>query len=210
VTGGRSRALVLAATVLLGVLAGCSSDGSDGSETTIRSIEVTTTTVVATATVPPSFDPTTATAAAYADALDDGLSEGDASLGQIVVTGEQAVCIAPLQVAAIGVQTLVDQEVPPVILADPAYRYDELGLDNTQAGAMLDAYATCGADVFGLFAVALTPDQDEAIQACAVASLDRDLARTALIAALTGSLELEADLTAVVQQVVSICQPTGG
>ena len=213
-SAGRARALRLAAAslVLVVALAGCSSDDSDGADasTSVAPDATTATTLDPTATtVEAPFDPATATAEAYADALDDGLSEGSLDEGQLRVTGEQAVCMAPRWIEAIGVDALVAQEVPPGLLADPAYRFGDLGLDEAQAAEMLAAYDDCGADLYGLFALALTPDQEAAIQTCAVAEIDHDLARTALTAALTGSPSLETDLNALVTQVVDACQPGG-
>lgn len=209
------QALLLVAALSL-VLAACSSDGSDGaadggtagSDATSTSSPGPTATTAASAPDTP-FDPATATREAYVDALDDALGDGSADDGQIVVTGEQAVCIAPLWIDAITVDALVADEVSPDLLADPGYRFGPLGLSEEQADAMLDAYATCGADVYGLFALALTPDQDVPIQTCAVGKMDHELARTALVSALTGATSLEDDLNRLVSQVVDACQPTG-
>lgn len=143
---------------------GCSSDDDDGANEnmmTLEMVESTTTTTQA---------PSELTAEEYGAAFVESLAEAPAD-GPLVVSREQAECLGPKYVEAITVETLQANDVTLEEAADPAFDVSELGLDDSQGEAMIDAFAPCGVDVLEKTALFLRPLTDEQLQ-CVVDNLD--------------------------------------
>ena len=193
------RLLMCAVLVVVGVAA-CSSSDSGGaakgksSDTTSAKGSGSTTT-----TSSGPIDPTTtttpggskayldATAADYTSNLAAGFTNGKNADGDLVLTKDEATCVAPKWIDAITVATLKAKKVDPQALKDNSYSYADLGLAQSQGTKMIAAFDTCGADIYSLFltaiSVGLTPDK----AACVKANIDQATARSLLVASLIGA-----------------------
>ncbi|MCU1358038.1 MAG: hypothetical protein JWM89_3456 [Acidimicrobiales bacterium] len=192
------RLLMCAVLVVLGVAA-CSSSDSGGaakgtkSGTTTKGSGDTTTTssgpIDATTTTAPGGSKAylDATAADYTSNLAAGFTNGKNADGDLVLTKDEATCVAPKWIDAITVATLKAKKVDPQALKDNSYSYADLGLAEPQGTKMITAFDTCGADIYSLFltaiSVGLTPDK----AACVKANIDQATARSLLVASLIGA-----------------------
>ena len=143
---------------------GCSSDDDDGANENMMTLEMAESTTTTTQA------PSELTAEEYGAAFVESLAEAPAD-STLVVSREQAECLGPKYVEAITVETLQANDVTLEEAADPAFDVSELGLDDSQGEAMIDAFAPCGVDVLEKTALFLRPLTDEQLQ-CVVDNLD--------------------------------------
>lgn len=201
----------LAALLLALALGACSSNGGDDAAPTTEAADPTNTTTTdpdeVTTTTDPDDGTTTeggsggASEAGYVEALAVGLAApGDES--EVVVTRDEADCIAPAWIDIVTVDVLVDAEVAPVDLEDPDFDYTELGLSGDQGTAMIDATKQCDVDLAGQFSDFLAQDLDDTQAACLEGELntdlvDRFLAQSLVVEDLPADLRAEFDAIAL-------------
>jgi hypothetical protein len=168
---------VLCAVLLAVAVAGCGSAGSEGSPTTTTAKGTTTTADPAgtgSGDGEPSAEVSGITAEEYTAAFVSNLSSGEDDGTDLVVTEEQAECIAPKWVAVITVEKLHESGATVDALSDPGFDRTELQLDEDQGAELVAAFDPCGVDLAEKFAAALTQGLTEEQQACAVENIDRD------------------------------------
>lgn len=199
----RSTTRTFAAVALVLFVGACSSGGSDDTDpptTTTEAGEGTTT------STGPDDEPTTTGGgtdggdeADYVEALANGLAtQGDDS--ELVITEDQADCMAPAWVDIVTVETLVAAEAAPADLEDPDFSYTELGLSVEEGVALISAAMGCDVDLVGQFTEFLAQDLDPTQTACLEGELTDDLVERFLAEALVvedPSIELEAEFDAV-------------
>lgn len=205
----RSRRTVLALAAALLLLAGCSAGGSDDSaergDASSTTTEAASTTTETPSTSEPDDEPTTtvgggdsASKAAYVDAVADAMREADDS--EFPIDDEQAACLAPRWVDAIGYETLLEVGVTPEVLGgtedgDPTAEFEDV-VDRPRAEKLVDAFGECGLDLEGLFFDGLasdgsaTPEQVE----CLRGRLPDGFVRNLMVTSMDGGDEaLDAD-----------------
>lgn len=174
-----NKLLAIACALALGLVAvGCgSSGGSDGGDDT------TTTEAARTTTTAGSDGPsgTAPTAEEYTAAFVENLSNGTKEDGDLVLTEEQATCVAPRFVDAITVEVLQEQEVTVDDVAKPGFDGSGLGLSEEQGEQLVDAFEPCDVDIVALFAESLTMGLTAEQQDCAKENVDPDLTRALLV-----------------------------
>lgn len=212
----------LAVLLLVVSLGACSSNGSDeaastttteagsASSTTTEPDAETTTTTDDTTTTTGSAETTTTQGGAgggseddYNDALATGLS-AEADDSELVVTPDQAECVAPLWVDIVTVDTLRAENVAPADLEDPDFSYTGLGLSVDQGTEMIDGAVACDVDLYGQFRAFLAEDLDAAQAACLDDGLSDELLRSFLAESITVE-ELPADLEAELDGITAGC-----
>ena len=172
----RTRIGLLAAVALLALLVGCSADGSgDGSG------DSATPTSTTPSTAPDDDETTMTTDADEADEADDGDGEsGGGSLARdayveavadamrevedtdFPIDDDQADCLAPRWVDAIGYETLLDAGVTPEVLGgsedgDTTAEFEDV-VDRPRAERLVDAFGDCGIDLESFFYDGLASD----------------------------------------------------
>ena len=146
----RLAALTMAAGLLVGAAACSSSDGSDGG-----SSAKTTTTAKAsggskgagstTSTTRPDPADIEGSASDYRQALIDSYKPENAPF-----TKNQAQCLAPKWVEAIGVDTFKEAGIPPADVAKGSKSLDDIGITKAMAEAMVAAMHGCDIDTLAL------------------------------------------------------------
>lgn len=142
---------------------------------------------------------------AYVDALAANLSGGEDD-GQLVVSEQDAPCVAQGWVDIVGVDTLAGAGVDPDELADPDSNFNttDLELDVEQGRDMVEAAEDCGVDLLGQFRGFLTqglaPDQVD----CLNDELDDDFLGEVIAQALVND-EPSADLEDEFERLDSVC-----
>ena len=163
-----TRPTALAAiTVALVVLVGCSAGGSDDAASTTTTARSSTTTGATPSTT--TEDPTTTTEdgggatgaeQAYIESVADAMRAVEDS--EFPIDDEQADCLAPRWVDAIGYETLLEAGVTPEVLGgsedgDLDASFEEV-VDRGKAEKLVDAFFDCGLDLEGAFYDGLTSD----------------------------------------------------
>jgi hypothetical protein len=160
----RPRRAALAVVVALLALAGCSADGSDDAASSTTEAATSTTAAVASTT-----EATTTTEADdgasdaeqdYVDAVADAMREVEDS--EFPIDDEQADCLAPRWVDAIGYETLLEAGVTPEVLGgtedgDIDAEFEDV-VDRPRAEKLVDAFFDCGLDLEGTFYEGLASD----------------------------------------------------
>jgi hypothetical protein len=197
-------------------LAGCSADGSDDAAPSTTT-EATTTTEVTTTTEEEAEedDETTTTAADggttdaeqdYIEAVADAMRRVEDS--EFPLDDEQADCLAPRWVDAIGYETLLEAGVTPEVLGGTEdgeidATFEDV-VDRPRAEKLVDAFFDCGLDLEGLFFEGLasdgstTPEQVECLRDRLPEGFVRNLMITSMDGgdeALDEDAELEQQLT---------------
>lgn len=200
--------LVPVAALLLALSACGASGGDDAASTTTVAEETTTTADEATTTTedgPTNSSEPDGDASAYADGLAVGLTSGDEESGELVLSSDQAECVAPEWIDIIGVDTLTGADVTPQDLEDPDYQFTDLRLDADTGGDMIDAFGDCDVDIISEFYETLSADLDDEQVDCLVEELGDDQARQFLIEALVQT-DLSAELNDELERIDSVCQ----
>lgn len=154
---------VLAALVLV-VLAGCSADGSDDAaddaETSTTAPSSDTTDGERTTTTTEAAGGATGSEQAYIEAVADAMREVEDPT--FPIDDEQADCLAPRWVDAIGYQTLLDAGVTPEVLGgsedgDTSAEFEDV-VDRARAEKLVDAFGDCDLDLEQFFYEGLQSD----------------------------------------------------
>lgn len=165
----RSRRTVLGVVAALVLLAGCGSSGSEdrsdggassassttapSSDTTADGDETTTTTTDDGGDAPDSKE-------AYVQAVAESMREVEDEV--FPIDDEQADCLAPLWVDAIGYETLLDAKVSPEVLGgtedgDTDAEFEDV-VDRPRAEKLIDTFGECGVDLEDFFFEGLASD----------------------------------------------------
>lgn len=206
------------ALLLIAGLGACSSGGSDDdadrTTTTAEAegatsdpVEETTTTEADEGTTTTSDDEAEGSEADYVEAIATSLGTSDES--GLVVTPEEADCVAPEWVDVIGVDTFVDAGVAPADVAEDTFTPDELGLDVDQGLELIDAFEGCDVDVYAQYFDVLSEGLDDTQKACLEGEFDQELSRQFLAEALTQP-EPSAELEATLDDIDQTCQLSAG
>lgn len=156
--------LIAVAFALLVLIAGCSAGGSDDAAAPASDDTTTTTGRAAddTSTTEPSDDEETTTTADgssgtskqdYVDAVTDAMREVEDE--DFPIDDEQAGCLAPAWVDAIGYETLIDAGVTPEVLGgaengDTTASFEDV-VDRAMAERLVAAFGKCGIDLEQFF-----------------------------------------------------------
>lgn len=190
---------IAVAFAVVALLAACGASGDDEADSTTSGPATSTTTIDGSEPSPAGDE------GDYADALVTGLASGELDAGQLVVTDDEARCIAPKWISIIGVDALVDAGVAPEDLEDNSFDFPALGLDTDQGGEMVDVFADCDVEVYDKLYQALSVDLDETQAKCLRKELDDDLARDFLVEALVNT-DLPADLQDELDELDKTCK----
>ena len=184
-----------------------SSDGSSGSKdtTTTTSAGAKTTTTKAGTTDTADKDVSALTEKDYADAFVVGLTTGNKDKGDLVLPKSDAQCVGPKFVSAITVDILKAKGVTLAAVKDPTFSESDLGLSAQQGQAMVDSFASCGVDIFALFAEAITGGLTADQQSCAREQMDKSLANALLVKSFT-STNSQKEFTAVTDDLTAKCK----
>ena len=199
------KLLTLCCVLSLALVAvGCSSsDGSDGSgDGTATSKDKTTTTEGSTE------DVEGITADGYTSAFVINLSSGSEDEGNLVISEEQATCVAPLFVDAITVKTLQANDVTTEEIEDPSWDGTSLGLSPKQGEKLVSSFGECDVDIVALFAEGLTGGLTAEQQSCVAENIDGDLVKAALAKTFSTG-ESDAEFEAVVTALGEDCELPG-
>ncbi|WP_421121121.1 hypothetical protein ACE2AJ_07585 [Aquihabitans daechungensis] len=200
------RLLVIASVLTLAVVgAGCgSSGGSDpGGDATTTTAEVGTTTTEAS-----GEDAGGATAEEYTAAYVVNLSSGKKDEGNLVLTEEEAACVAPRFVDVITAEALREGEVTPADVEDPSFEPSDVGLSVDQGTQLVDAFGACDVDIIALFVESFTLGMTPEQQACAAENVDPDLTKALLVKSLSTE-EADAEFEAVLDDLDADCNLPG-
>lgn len=193
-------------TALVIALSACGASGGDDAASTTTTAEETTTSVdEATTTTEDAPSEPAGDADAYAEGLAVGLASADEESGELVLTTDEAECVAPEWVDLIGVDTLAGADVAPEDLEDPDFQFSDLALDPETGGDMIDAFGDCDVDIISEFYETLSADLDDEQIDCLVDELGDDQARQFLIEALVQT-DLSAELNDELERIDSVCQ----
>lgn len=200
----RLSPLVPVAALVLAVSA-CGASGSDDAASTTVAEETTTSADEATTTTEGGPSESDADADAYAEGLAVGLASADEESGELVLSSDEAECVAPEWVDLIGVDTLTGADVVPEDLEDPDFQFTDLGLDPDTGGDMIDAFGDCDVDIISEFYETLSADLDDEQVDCLVDELGDEQARQFLIEALVQT-DLSAELNDELERIDSVCE----
>jgi hypothetical protein len=179
-----SRTLsLLVAGAALAFAAGCSDDDDDGASNTEGG----------TAGSPTTGSPTTAGSAssgtagsadaqAYVDAMIESFDNADPD--ELQIDREQAQCLAPKWVDAIGADRLAAAGIQPRDFgAEGDVDLSEVGLSEDDGGAMYDAFGECDIDVKTLFVESFSAERDvsEEDKDCLSDAMSDDLLRRIMV-----------------------------
>lgn len=203
----RKLLVLVCALTLAGTVAGCSSsggsDGADADPTTTTSEAKATTTTAAKGGGDVEITP-----AEYITAFVTNLSSGSKDDGNLVLTEEQATCVAPKFVDAITAETLNEHDITTDDVADPGFDGSGLGLTEAQGEQLVDAFGACDVDIVALFAESLTMGMTTDQQACAAENVDPDLTRALLVKTFSTG-ESDAEFEAVIGDLTAACDLPG-
>jgi hypothetical protein len=200
------KLLVIVSVLTLSVLAaGCgSSSGSDGG-----SKDATTTTKAKTTTTEgTSEDPGDVTADGYTSAFVINLSKGSKDDGNLVLTEDEATCVAPKFVDAITVKTLQENDVTTADIEKPGFDGSALGLSEAQGEQLVAAFAACDVDIVALFAESLTAGLTPEQQSCVAEKVDPDLTKALLVKTFSTG-KSDAEFEAVITDLTAKCDLPG-
>lgn len=190
-------AIVVSTLFLLGSAAACGTSGSSDADTTTTAAvatsttggddEATTTTGDDTPDTTDTTDTTEATggtddADAYVAAIAENLQSNDADAGELAFEPQQADCVATAWVDIIGVDAFTTNDLSATDIAEDNFQFTELGLDEGQAGDMVDVIDECGIDAIATLRESLNEGLDATQQKCLAAELEDDTVRSLLIA----------------------------
>lgn len=205
------KLLVIVSALTLALIAvGCgSSGGSDGSASTTEAERSTTTKAEGSSTTKAdSGGSGTASADDYAEAFVANLSTGKKEDGNLVISEEQATCVAPKVVDAVTVEALQSGDAGTGDIADPGFDWSDLGMTEAQAQEAIDAFAACDVDLTALFAESLTIGLTAEQQSCVKDNVDGDQVERLLVANFSSG-ESEKEFEAVIKTLTDACDLPG-
>jgi len=205
------KLLVIVSALTLALIAvGCgSSGGSDGSASTTEAERSTTTKAEGSSTTKAdSGGSGTASADDYAEAFVANLSTGKKEDGNLVISEEQATCVAPKVVDAVTVEALQSGDAGTGDIADPGFDWSDLGMTEAQAQDAIDAFGACDVDLTALFAESLTIGLTAEQQSCVKDNVDGDQVERLLVANFSSG-ESEKEFEAVIKTLTDACDLPG-
>ena len=181
----RTLALLIAAAAVV-LVAGCGDDDDDAAGTTTATTAGTSsgTTGASSGTTGPRSGGTAevADAQAYVDAMIESFDNSDPD--ELQINREQAQCLAPRWVEAIGNDRLAAAGVEPRDFAEEGdVDLTTVGLTDSDGSAMYDAFGECDVDVKTLFVESFSADRDvsAADQDCLADAMSDDLLRRIMV-----------------------------
>lgn len=193
------KLLALSCAVALLFVAGCGSSGGDDADKG----STTTTTAGGGSTTAPSAEVAAITAEDYAAAFATGLTKGDPA-ADLVLKADEADCVAPKWVDAIGVDTLHTQGVTVEQASSTTFDTTGFGLGDAEGQQMLDAFDACDVDIYTLMTDSLTAGLTADQQSCVAKEIDHDLADAVLVKALS-SQNSDTEFQALIDQLTKAC-----
>jgi hypothetical protein len=202
--------VIVSALTLALVAAGCGSSGdSDGSASTTDAGRSTTTEAKgSTTTKAGSGGSGGESADAYAEAFVSNLSTGKKEDGNLVITEDQATCVAPKVVDAATVEALRSGDAGTDDIADPGFDWSDLGMTEAQAQEAIDAFAACDVDLTALFAESLTIGLTAEQQSCVADNVDGDQVERLLVANFSSG-DSDKEFEAVIKTLTDACDLPG-
>jgi len=200
------KLLVIVSVLTLAVVgAGC---GSSGGSDSAGDDATTTTGAKTTTTEGTTEDPGDVTADGYTSAFIINLSGGSKEDGNLVISEEEATCVAPRFVDAITVKTLQDNDVTTADIEDPGFDGSALGLSEEQGEQLVDAFGACDVDITALFAESFTAGMTAEQQSCVAENVDADLTKALLVKTFSTG-ESDAEFEAVIADLTEKCDLPG-
>ena len=173
----RTLALLIAGAALA-FAAGCGDDDDDGASNTEGSSAGSPTTAGSAS----SGTAGSADAQAYVDAMIESFDNADPD--ELQIDREQAQCLAPKWVDAIGTDRLAAAGVEPRdFAAEGDVDLSEVGLSEDDGGAMYDAFGECDIDVKTIFVESFSAGRDvsEEDKNCLTDAMSDDLLRRIMV-----------------------------
>ncbi len=200
----RKLLVIVSVLTLALVAASCGSSGSDGAEKTTTTKADPAPDDGATTTTGGRVEPTRVTADEYVAAFTKGMTAGSKDGGNLVLSKEQAACVAPKFVDLATVKAMNEAGITAEDAADPGFDPSNVGLDEDQGQALVDAYGECDFDIYGELATALTTGLSKDIATCTSKNLDHDLA-DALLVKTFSSGKADAEFEALLADLQATC-----
>lgn len=202
--------VIVSALTFALVAAGCgSSGGSDGSASTTEADRSTTTEAEgSTTTKAGSGGSGEVSEDAYVEAFVSNLSTGKKEDGNLVITEEQATCVAPKVVDAVTVDGLQSGDASTDDISDPGFDWSDLGMTKAQAQDAIDAFGACDVDLSALFAESLTIGLTAEQQSCVADNVDADQVERLLVANFSSD-ESDTEFEAVIKTLTDACDLPG-
>lgn len=162
----RTLKITLAALMIVTVAACSSDDGGEGASTEVSD-----------------------EAKPYAEALATALTAEDGS--DLILDQDQADCVGAKWVNVVTPERLEEHGFDPVTLADPdsASELNTVGLDEDEAGTMVDGFGECGVDLRALILDGLVEDEDltDEREACFEDVVTEDAVKEFVVTSLSAS-----------------------
>ena len=150
----------------------------------------------------------------YVDAMVTNFQDSDEEL---TMSEEQAQCVAPRWMDAIGLERLQEAGIEPADIEsdDEGTELTSLGLDEEAGGELYDAFGACDVDVKALFVESLAQDSglSDEDRECVEENFDDDLLRRVMVASLTQgeeALQQDEELTSDIFAVFAECPGAAG
>ena len=180
----------LFAVLLIATLAACSSSGSDDAadekdKTTTTAADKTTTTESGTEKSTTTEGGSTPGDSNYTAALAKGLAGGDEADGDLVLSDDEAACVAESWIGTIGTDRLSGKDITPEDLEDPDFTYSDLELSASEGQEMIDAFGDCDVDIETKLLDSLSQDLDAEQKDCLEGELTPEIQNQLLVEALT-------------------------
>jgi hypothetical protein len=202
------RGVVVFAGLAMGALTACGDNDNDGSATTADAAETTASSSDGTSTGS-TLSAADATEDDYLAAIERSLARG-AETGQLVISSEQAECVAPKWLDIIGFDRLTEQGITPAQIGDDidddGSALSDLGLTEDEGNALYDAFGECSVDVEQQFLTAITDELNQEAAACVADAVSGDLLRRLLVAVLVQGDAAEDELQADIGAAVAPCE----
>jgi hypothetical protein len=121
----------------------------------------------------------------YVDQLKETMTAGDS--GDLVLTDEQADCLAPRFVNAIGVDTLEEAGIEPSDMGSDDSAMDDLQLSDEQGEQLASSFGECDISLKTLFIDSLVSENDlsDEDKACLEEEFPEDLLERLMVTAVT-------------------------
>jgi hypothetical protein len=144
----------------------------------------------------------------YVDALKKDMTTREAE-DDLVLTSQQADCVAPKWINTIGVAKLKEKGLTPEdIGSDSDSDFSDLELTEAQGNALVDAFDQCKVDLKGVFLKSMNPSMSAEDEKCLNDNFDATLLKQIMVTSLTkgdDALSNDQELTGKLLAVFSKC-----